>query len=120
MPLIVRGTSYTLPKQDGRSGPTGSEIDAIETQFGVDYYDLMSVLMADGDTVAKKGCTRNRALYALAWLTMHRVDTAVTIAGVMDEYAADELNFTEDEEPAPQPDLPTPADDVNTESAATS
>lgn len=126
MPLIARGTSYAMPKEDGRTGPTGSEIDTIETHFGVDYYELMSMLtpVEDGEQppAARPGYTRNRALFALAWMAMHRADPSLTITAVMDEYATDEFDIVEDR-PAKKgkgAEVPTPAGDEETESAATS
>lgn len=128
MPLIVRDTSYELPGSDGRTGPTGAEIDTIETFFGVDYYDLMAMLTSqapDGPKPpARPGCTRNRAFYALAWMAMHRVDDTATLAAVMEEYGRDELSFQSGEptpaEEAKGDEVPTPAGDEATESAATS
>jgi len=98
MPIEIRGTTYALPKmEDGRSGPTGIEIDVIETFFGVDYQDLMALLVPEEEgaaaPIAKKGCTRNRALYSMVWIAVHRVDGASTIEDVM-AYGMDELNFT--------------------------
>jgi hypothetical protein len=126
MPLIIRETAYDLPGSDGRTGPTGAEIDAIETHFGVDYFDLMDMLTPskddDAPRPAPRGCTRNRAFYALAWMALHRQDDTVTLADVMSEYGRDELRFVADA-PTPGaqvPDLPTPAGDEATEPAATS
>lgn len=127
MPFIARGTSYPLPKEDGRTGPTGSEIDTIETHFGVDYYQLMSMLapVEEGATPppVRPGYTANRALFALAWLAMHRADPSLSIADVMDEYATDEFSIVDDDIPANKgkaAEVPTPAGDEETEPAATS
>lgn len=127
MPFIARGTSYPLPKEDGRTGPTGSEIDTIETHFGVDYYELMSVLqpLEEGATPppTRPGYSRNRALFALAWLAMHRANPALSITDIMDEYATDEFDIVDAETPATKAkatEVPTPAGDEETEPAATS
>lgn len=127
MPLIVRDTSYELPGSDGRTGPTGAEIDVVETHFGVDYFDLMDMLTPPKDDVprpAPRGCTRNRAFYALAWMALHRQDDSVTLADVMSEYGRDELRFVAEAaapgEEAAAAEVPTPAGDEDTEPAATS
>lgn len=123
MPLIVRDTPYELPGSDGRTGPTGAEIDVIETHFGVDYFDLMNMLTPakDGEPVKRvEGCTRNRAFYALAWMALHRQDDTVTLEHVMAEYGRDELRFTPDAPKRKSKAVPTPAGDEGTEPAATS
>jgi len=100
MPVSIRGISYPLPKEDGRSGPTGIEIDEVETYFGVDYQDLMALLIDSEDgkpaPVAKKGCTKNRALYSLVWICVNRVDPSFTIADAM-QFGVDELDFSTEE-----------------------
>ena len=131
MPIVVRDTTYELPNSDGRNGVTGAEIDAVEVHFGVDWFDLMATLDRedkdeDGKPIqqppSRPGCTRNRAVYAIAWVAMHRVDPAVTLDSVMADYAANELQFVS-EEPAKKGKaaaLPTPAGDEATEPAVTS
>ena len=104
MPLIIRGHVYPLPKEAGRTGPTGTEIDIIESHFGVDYQDLMATIApADpkkkGEPAPfKSGCTRNRALWSLAWLCIHREDASATISSVMDSYGMEELEFSSEGE----------------------
>lgn len=133
MPIIVRDTSYPLPNADGRTGPTGAEIDAVETHFGVDWYDLMATLPSDDDKdedgkpkpppVNRPGCTRNRAIFAIAWIAVHRMDPTVTLGALMTEYGRDEIRFVSDDKPARKAkatEVPTLAGDEAPEPAATS
>lgn len=102
MPLIVRGVSYSQPGEDGQRGPTGSEIDIIETHFHVEFADLMAQLLGeDHRPPARPGCTSTRALYSWCWITLHRADPNVTLQQVMDEYGIDELRITMSSTDAP-------------------
>ena len=105
MPLTIRGTVYQLPTEDGRSGPTGLEIDEIETHFNVDYQDL-SILLVERDPEAppipkKPGVTQNRALYGFAWIAVHRVEPQTTIEDVM-AFGIEELIWSKPVKPKTQ------------------
>lgn len=95
MPLVVRDVTYSQPGEDGQRGPTGTEIDTVETHFQVEFADLMAQLLApDHRPPARPGCTSTRALYAWCWIVLHRTDLNLTLQQVMDEYGIDELLIT--------------------------
>ena len=112
MPLSVRGTTYAIPYDDGEKGVTGGELATIEDAFGVrDALLLLQLLGKDDAEIAgmPPGYTRWRAAYALAWIAMHRQDPAVSLAGVMDEYAADEFTLVPTGDPQVPDDVSLPA-----------
>lgn len=95
MPLVVRDVTYAQPGEDGQRGPTGTEIDTIETHFHVEFADLMAQLLApDQRPPAGPGSTATRALYSWCWIVLHRADPTLTLQQVMDEYGIDELHIT--------------------------
>jgi|GEM_PF-6520711 len=101
MPLKIREQLYPVPGEDDVKRLTGSELDVIETHFDVDGLALMRVLAAPN---AKRvtGISRNRAMFSLAWVVLHRADASVSLQSVMDEYAVDEFEVVDGDKPAPK------------------
>ena len=97
MPLTLRGITYPLPGEGEHVAFTGRELTAIEDEFGLDALQLLSSFVADAKP--QRGYTRVKALYALAWCAVHRVDSSWTLAKMLDEVALDEIDVTEEANP---------------------
>ena len=89
MPLMIRDKSYSLPKENGTSSPTGREIIEIENHFGLDGLTLLGTLSPD--STERPGYSKVKALYALAWICMTRAGEIVSIADILNEYGIDEI-----------------------------
>lgn len=93
MPLTIKGKSYPLPKEAGQQGPTGKELIEIENHFNLDGLTLLGSLV---DEKPPAGYTKAKAIYALAWIAMSRAGEIVSIADVLNDYAIDDLEFSEE------------------------
>lgn len=97
MPLVLRETRYPLPGEGHEQSITGRELIAIEDAFGVDALTLLSSLSPD--IPERPGYTRSKALFALAWVAVHRVNKDMTLDAMLDTVSVDELEIEADENP---------------------
>jgi len=97
MPLVIREKSYTIPKENGSPAPTGREIIEIENVFNLDGLALLGTLASD-EPSKLQGYSKVKALYAVAWIAMTRAGETVSIDDVLNEYAIDEIQLSDEPE----------------------
>lgn len=76
---------------------TGRELVSIEDAFGLDALALLSAL--NPNTAERPGYTRGKALYALAWISKHRVDPSQTFDAFLDSVDLGQIDFEDEENP---------------------
>lgn len=97
MPLVIKGKSYPMPKENGQPGFTGKEILEIESYFGLDGMTLLSQLSPDAKAIP--GYTKTKAFYAIAWIAMTRGGEVVSIDDILGDLAIDDIVFEADADP---------------------
>lgn len=97
MPLNIRGTLYTIPKEGNEPGPTGREIIEIEEHFDLDGLRLLEVL-GDSEPSKLPRYSRAKAIYAMAWICMSRAGEILSISDLLNEYSIDEFAAAEEDE----------------------
>lgn len=93
MPIKINGNEYVLPGENNSQQITGEELMAIEDHFDLDGLRLFAAL--DNPEKAPKGYTVAKALYSLAWVCRTRAGEIVSIADVLKDTAASDIELLE-------------------------
>lgn len=100
MPAKINGKEYVLPGENNTAQLTGEELMAIEDHFDLDGLRLFVAL--ENPEKAPKGYTVAKALYSLAWVCRVRAGEIVSIADVLKDTAASDIELLEETNAGPK------------------
>lgn len=93
MPLQIKDEVYAVPGEGSEPNVSGREIMNIEDALGLDGLSLLGLLASETELHPNPKYTRNKAIYAVAWICLVRSGKVLSLDNVLDTYTIGDFKF---------------------------